>query len=116
MNLVEEFEVKNVKKLPYRGIDGLELESLSGIHMYLEYPSSVIKIPITVGNKVKISLSKVKDENYKANWDIYMWGLVYYISEKYIRISIGGLILELKNIDTSLEIGDKVYIGIKKLS
>ncbi|OYT27248.1 MAG: hypothetical protein B6V02_00295 [Thermoprotei archaeon ex4572_64] len=116
MNLVEEFEVKNVKKLPYRGIDGLELESSSGTCMYLEYPSSIIKIPITVGNKVKISLSKVKDENYKVNWDIYMWGLVYYVSERFVRISIGGLILELKNVDTSLEVGDRVYIGIKKLS
>lgn len=45
-----------------------------------------------------------------------MNGIVYYVSENIIKISIGGgLIMDVNNFKNDVKVGEKVYIGLKVL-
>ncbi len=108
------FKVLKVESLPdYSGLKAIYMVDDSGREIYLEYPEELTKVRISENSSVEISLDNVKDENYKTNWDVYMWGVVYYSAENVIRISIGGLIMELKKFDIKPEVGEKVYVGLK---
>ncbi len=106
--------VEQVEPLPdYDGIKALTMRSQSGLQVYLEYPEKAVGVRIDRGYRIRLSLDNVRDENYRTNWDVYMWGKVYYISQDTVRISIGGLILELKGYKDPVSLGEKVYIGLK---
>ncbi len=110
------FKVLKVEDMPdYSGLKAIYLTDNAGREVYLEFPEKLTNVKIPANVNIELSLDNVKDEDYKSNWDVYMWGIVYYSDESRIRISIGGLIMELKNFNVKAEIGEKVYVGIKLL-
>ncbi|ABW00880.1 hypothetical protein [Caldivirga maquilingensis] len=111
----------------YRGtykVTGIEYEPNNVVKLRLEGEGSLITVELPAiinkfkqGDSVLISLSSSKDENYKGNWDVYMWGMVYYLGENFMRISIGGFILHLEgNVSSRPNLGDKIYVGLKLLT
>ncbi|ADN51234.1 hypothetical protein [Vulcanisaeta distributa] len=115
MQLSGDFRVMNVKGTDYKGIVRLEMSSESGVSLALEYPRDVIGVDIKQGDNVKVSISNEKDPNYASNWDVYMNGVVYYVGGNIIKISIGGLIMDVNNFKNDVKVGEKVYIGLKVL-
>jgi len=114
MKFDEILTVEQAEFIPeYDGIKALLMRSSRGHQVYLEYPEKVLGVKIDRGFKVRLSLDNNKDENYRQNWDVYMWGKVYYVSQDMVRISIGGLILELRGYDGPVSLGEKVYVGLK---
>ncbi len=113
MNLEGIFRVTDVRPTPYRGIVRLEMEGEEGIRIGLEYPEEVLGVKIEKGSSVKISIKNEKDPNYKENWDVYMNGIVYHIRENIVKVSIGGLILDVYSYKGDVRLGEKVYIGLK---
>ena len=107
--------VQEIEKTPYEKIIALRMVG-NNIKVRLEYPYKVIGVNFNVGDKVRLSIDNVKDENYKLNWDVYMWGIVYYVSQNIVRISIGGLILDVEGYTGPVNVGEKVYIGLKRVS
>ncbi len=99
----------------YPTIKALIMRDDKGHEVYLEYPEGVVRVPIDKDMKVRLSIDNNKDENYRQNWDVYMWGKVYYVAEKLVRISLGGLILEIRGYTEPVNIGEKVYVGIKRI-
>ena len=116
MKFDEILKIDNIRDFPgYTGIQIIEMSNEKGIKIYLEYPAKILPIRYNVGDKIRLNIDNVKDSDYKKNWDVYMWGIVYYVTEDLIRISIHGLILEIKGFKTSVNIGEKVYIGLKRV-
>ncbi len=115
MQLSGDFRVVGVKSTSYRGIVRLEMSSESGVSLALEYPRDVIGVDIKQGDNVKVSISNEKDPNYSSNWDVYMNGIVYHVSESSVKVSIGGLIMDINNFRGEVKVGEKVYIGLKAL-
>jgi hypothetical protein len=113
MELSGDFKVVNVKETGYKGIVRLEMESGSGLSLALEYPRDAVGVDIRQGDGVKVSISSNKDPNYASNWDVYMSGVVYHVSEGLVKISIGGLILDVNNFRNEVKVGEKVYVGLK---
>ncbi len=116
MKFDEVLTVVDAQVLPdYPTIKALIMRDEKGHEVYFEYPEGVVKVEINKDMKVRLCIDNVKDENYKQNWDVYMWGKVYYVAEKLVRISLGGLILEIKGYSEPVNIGEKVYVGIKRI-
>ncbi|MFB6471006.1 MAG: hypothetical protein TU36_007240 [Vulcanisaeta sp. AZ3] len=113
MHLSADFRVINVEETSYQGVVRLKMESQSGFFLVLEYPKDAVGVNIKQGNNIRISISNDRDPNYVTNWDVYMSGVVYYVSEGLVKISIGGLILDINNFKDEARIGEKVYIGLK---
>ncbi|NPA23263.1 MAG: hypothetical protein GXO23_03095 [Crenarchaeota archaeon] len=114
MKFEGKFKVVRVEIMPdYPSLKALYMVDDSGREMYLEYPEEILKIKVNEGDTLYISIDHQKDERYRENWDVYMWGRIYYRDGSRTRISIGGLILELKSPDNLGEVGDKVYVGIR---
>lgn len=44
-----------------------------------------------------------------------MNGVVYYVGESVVKISIGGLIMDVNNFKNDVKVGERVYIGLKVL-
>lgn len=100
-----QYEPNNVVKLRLEGEDGL---------VTIELPAIINKFKS--GDSILISLSGAKDENYRSNWDIYMWGIVYYSGEDAVRISIGGFILHMEGNAFKANrpgVGEKIYVGLR---
>ncbi|GAB6944688.1 hypothetical protein [Vulcanisaeta sp. JCM 14467] len=115
MRLSGDFRVVDVKGTDYRGIVRLEMSGESGISLALEYPRDAVGVDIKQGDNVRVSISNEKDPNYASNWDVYMNGVVYYVGESNVKISIGGLIMDVNNFKNDVRVGEKVYIGLKVL-
>lgn len=115
MRLSGDFRVVDVKGTDYRGIVRLEMSGESGISLALEYPRDAVGVDIKQGDNVRVSISNEKDPNYASNWDVYMNGVVYYVGESNVKISIGGLIMDIHNFKNDVKVGEKVYIGLKVL-
>ncbi|MGC8543414.1 MAG: hypothetical protein ACP5NQ_05695 [Vulcanisaeta sp.] len=113
MQLNGDFRVTGVKDTDYKGIVRLEMEGSSGITIALEYPRDIIGVDIKQGDNVRVSINNDKDPNYASNWDVYMNGIVYYVSEGLVKVSIGGLIMDINNFKNDVKIGEKVYVGLK---
>ncbi|MCG2863007.1 MAG: hypothetical protein RXP99_04320 [Vulcanisaeta sp.] len=113
MELSGDFRIVDVKGTGFRGIVRLEMEDATGVSLALEYPRDVLGIDIKQGDNVRVSISNSKDPNYSSNWDVYMNGVVYYVSEGLVKVSIGGLILDIRNYKGEAKVGEKVYIGLK---
>ncbi len=79
--------------------------------------NAVVEVPSKfaaggVGKKIHLKISEERDE--PSNWSVYMWGGVVYASGKNsYRISAGGFIVGLDNVDKPPQVGTKLYIGIK---
>ncbi|WP_054854642.1 hypothetical protein [Vulcanisaeta sp. JCM 16161] len=115
MQLSGDFRVMDVKGTDYRGVVRLEMSSGSGISLALEYPRDAVGVDIRQGDNVRVSISNEKDPNYASNWDVYMNGVVYYVGESVVKISIGGLIMDVNNFKNDVKVGERVYIGLKVL-
>ncbi|MGC8606105.1 MAG: hypothetical protein ACP5GZ_00850 [Vulcanisaeta sp.] len=113
MQLSGDFKVVNVKETDYKGVVRLEMEGSSGISLALEYPKNAVGVDIKQGDNVRINISNEKDPNYTLNWDVYMNGIVYYVGENIVKISIGGLIMDINNFKNNVKVGEKVYIGLR---
>lgn len=102
-----EYEPNNVVKLRLEGEDGL---------MMIELPAVVNRF--REGDSVLVSLSSSRDENYRENWSVYMWGVVYYSGEDYVRLSIGGFIMHMEGgvVKNRPGLGEKIYIGLRQLT
>lgn len=86
----------------------------NGLRAFVELPGRIALFK--AGDEVLLSLSSEKDENYRSNWDVYMWGVVYYSGEGGFRVSIGGFILSLEGVSEKPTVGEKVYVGLKRAS
>lgn len=115
MQLSGDFKVMDVKGTDYRGIVRLEMSSESGVSLALEYPRNAVGVDIKQGDNVRVSISNEKDPNYSSNWDVYMNGVVYYVGGNNVKISIGGLLMDVNNFKNDVKVGEKVYIGLKVL-
>ncbi|BDR91172.1 hypothetical protein [Vulcanisaeta souniana] len=113
MQLSGDFRVINVKETGYRGVVRLDMEGDSGVSLGLEYPRDAVGVDIKQGSNVKVSISNDKDPNYASNWDVYMNGVVYYVGGNSVKISIGGLIMDINNFKNDARVGEKVYVGLK---
>ncbi len=114
MKFEGKFRVVKVEPMPdYPALRALYLSDESGREIYLEYPEEIVNIKVNEGDSIYLSISHQKDEKYRENWDLYMWGRIYYKDGSRTRISIGGLIVEVKSQDNIGEIGDKVYVGLR---
>lgn len=113
MRLAGDFRVINVRETGYRGVVRLEMEGPSGVALSLEYPRDAVGVDIRQGDNVRVSISSDRDPNYKSNWDVYMSGIVYYVGEGLVKVSIGGLILDVNNFKNEVRVGEKVYVGLK---
>ncbi|HDI31883.1 MAG TPA: hypothetical protein ENF80_03600 [Thermofilum sp.] len=106
-----------VKDLSYAKISKLGFK-VAGGEIYLEIPHKILEevdwLP-KPGDKVEILISK----EYKSDdsWEIVYSGKVYLKKEDSVFISFGGLIgvIKVKRY-LSLEVGDKVYMGLKRVS
>ncbi len=113
MKFEGKFKVVKVETMPdYPSIKALHMVDDSGREIYLEYPEEVLNVKINEGDQIYLCIDHQKDEKYRENWDVYMWGRIYYKDGSRTRVSIGGLILEVRGCDLG-EVGDKVYVGIR---
>ena len=115
MRLSGDFRVVSVKPTDYKGIVRIEMGGESGISLALEYPRDAVGVDIKQGDSVRVSISNEKDPNYASNWDVYMNGVVYYVGGGNVKVSIGGLIMDINNFKDEVRVGEKVYIGLKVL-
>ena len=115
MKLEGTFEVVDVRPTQYRGIMLVELRGESELDVVMEYPSGVVNVPLDKGSMVRLGIDNVKDERFRENWDVYMWGLVYYVGGNRVKISVGGLIIDVRNYRGAAMPGEKVYVGLKVL-
>ena len=114
MKFDEILTVEQAELLPeYDGIKALIMKNNKGHQVYLEYPEKAVGVEIYKGLRVRLCLDNVKDPDYRKNWDVYMWGKVYYVSQDMVKISLGGLILEIRGFSGPVSLGEKVYVGLK---
>ncbi len=101
----------------WRGIKRLVIAHGTG-ESILELPLDKLSqhVAFNVGDAVELALSLEKDEDYRGNWDIYMWGIVYSYKDRRMYVSVGGLIMSIHVTDeeSPFSIGSKVYIGIRR--
>ncbi len=113
MQLSDDFRVVNVRETGYKGVVRLDMKSGSGVSLGLEYPRDAIGVDIKQGSNVRVSISNDKDPNYASNWDVYMNGIIYYVDGDSVKVSIGGLIMDINNFKNNVRVGEKVYVGLK---
>jgi len=84
---------------------------LSGdVEATIELPLEKLGVTLKKGDKIRLVLSKEKNGDL-SKYRVYMWGIVYHVTEGLTRISIGGLQLDIKK-KLPLAVGEKVYVGI----
>jgi len=110
------FRVINTRQTSYRGIIGVELRGEGGVELYLEYPEGVTKVPLARDSVIEISINNEKDPEFRSRWSIYMRGIVYHVGDGIIKVSIGGLIMDIRGYGGEARVGDWVYVGIRLLS
>lgn len=106
------YVVKGVEKVS-SNVVRVMLEG-EGTSLTMELPTSLAAF--NSGDRVLVNLSSEKDPDYKSRWDIYMWGIVYYAGADAVRISVGGFIVVVSGLANKPNVGDKVYVGVKKMT
>ena len=117
MDLAIRGKVAEIRDTQWRGIKRIVVEHEGGESL-LELPLDRLSpyVTLNVGDDIELSISLEKDENYRSNWDVYMWGVVYSYRDERIYISVGGLIMSVyvPKDGAPFSIGSKVYVGVKK--
>ncbi len=117
MGLSIKGRIVEISDTQWRGIKRLVVAHGDGESL-LELPLDKIAAHVTlnVGDSVEVAVSPERDENYRDNWDIYMWGIVYSYKDRHMYVSVGGLIMSIQVVDEGgpFSIGSKVYIGVRK--
>ncbi len=96
-------------------LDVVKVETEGGVARLFLSGNAVVEVPSRfaagVGRKVHLKISEERDE--PSNWSVYMWGVVYASGGNSYKVSAGGFIIGLDNVDKPPQVGTKLYIGIK---
>ncbi|WP_069807175.1 hypothetical protein [Vulcanisaeta thermophila] len=113
MKLTGNFRVVGIEGTRFEGIIRVRMISEGNVEVSMEYPVKAVGVELRQDYTVNLSIDTEKDPNYRANWDVYMNGMVYYVGNGIVKISIGGLIIDVINYNGDAKVGERVYVGLK---